>query len=154
MILITFDRINYHHIALPLFIYPHRIELYFSDYSDDIDISHGFYKVVKLRPDEYYRRQGVPIPEPKIVGDYSQYKYKWNVLTPMTNGIVLTDDPNYHETEDDHFKPHMPEDIERIQSEIAAMVEQPYEDQSEKSDSERIADLEAAVEELKANQNK
>lgn len=155
MILISFDRTTYHRLLLPIYNYHRRIELYLSDYSDDIDISHGCVKVVKFHPDIYYERRGIiPVPDPKVLEDYSDYKYKWNILTPMTNGIVLTNDPNYHETEDDHFKPHTPEDIERIQDEIAAIVEQPYEDQSEKSDSERIADLEAAVEELKANQNK
>lgn len=152
MILITFDRIKTHQLLLPMYTHPHRIELYFTDYSDDIDISNGFLKLLKDRPDAYYEKHHLPIPDPQVIGDFSQYKYKWNVLTPMTNGIVLSDDPYYHEKEEDHFKPHMPEEIERIQQEIAAIVEQPYEDQTEKSDTERIEELEAAVAQLKANQ--
>lgn len=149
MIQITFDRNKGYFLICPMQQKANRIEIYFSGYNDDINYRNGFLKWFKKGPDEAYIKKGLPVPEPKIIADYSDYKYKWNVITHMDNGIVLTNDPNNVETENDNFNPMTTEEAEEMQKEIAKMVE---EASNEISTEERIEILEAELKALKDKQ--
>lgn len=149
MIQITFDKDVGYFLSCPMQVKANTVTLYFEGFSDNIDYSHGFWKWYKEAPDEAFKWKNMPVPKPRVLEDFSEFKYKWNVLTPMSNGIVLSDDPNCVETEEDNFHPLSDEEIEAFNQTIEAMVQNTPD---QLSPEERIDALEHEVAELKASQ--
>lgn len=91
------------------------VEVHFNEYTSEIDFSHGFY----IYCDDV------------MVKDCSNYINKWNILTDIKDGIILTN-TNKVETEENRYIPSgwVPEEPE------VPGIE------------ERLKDLEAAICEL------
>lgn len=152
MMEVTFDRQKGYRLLTPLRIYTDRIEVYFSEYSDEINHQDGFLEWYKSAPDEVFIKKGRPVPEPTVANDFSEFKYRWNVLTPMDNGIVLTNDPNNVENGDSDFHPLTLEDIRKMNDDLQAKIQETNEADSAPTTEEKIAELENAIADLRANQ--
>ena len=96
-----------------------KVEIHFDEFQPDIDFSHGFIIY-----------SGDPS---NIIENCLDYTKKWNVLTELEDGIVLTN-TNEVETEDNRLEPY-PEFIDEPIEEVPSLEE-------------RIRDLEAAICEL------
>ena len=109
---------NDYTLTKPLVKRRKTIELHFAEYNSEIDFSNGFILYPELENFDAYHE------------NYSNYNKKWNVITELEDGIVLTN-TNEVETEDDRLAPfpECPEDI------IPSLED-------------RIRDLEAAICEL------
>lgn len=135
MIHVSFDNETSFPLVAPIIAYPHRIALYFSRNCDNIDYSHGF---SKWEVDEATGNHSV-------IQEFSSYKYKWNVLTSIDNGIVLTDDPKYVEKEEDHFHPLSKSDIQEMNLFCTKSAAQDDRENLIPSLEQRISDLEKCM---------
>lgn len=109
------------------------IEVHFNEYSPKLDFSNGF--SIQFGSDEV---------EPT---NYFDYNKKWNVLTELSDGIVLTSEEQY-ETEDNKLYVFSQEELD---AQAEAEAEQLRKDNEElPTIEERIADLETALCELYA----
>ena len=135
MVFISFDRSKVHRLLCPVHTRLNTVELYFTEYSDDIDYSNGFIK--------WCGSDKIDENNPTLK-DFSDYKYKWNVLTPMSNGIVLSKNSDDTEKPDSNFHPLNSKEIDALNIKIA-------ESEAVCTVEERVEKLEAELAELKSN---
>ena len=111
---------SYTLIETPI-INDNTVEIHFKEFSSDIDFSNGFYLYSGTFDN--------------IIQDCSDYVTKWNILSNIKDGIVLTNTSEV-ETEDNRWQPCIIPEPEPIVPSLE----------------ERIRDLEAAVCELAEEQ--